>query len=70
MILDAKELLVFKQMLETLNFCDDAGLGEIVAATCAAYAPHRKDLVVEWGDKGLTVRPRETEQAELPGVKE
>ena len=69
MILDGREMINLKQMLETLNFADSPALGGIIEAAIKAYAPLRPDLVVEWGDKGLTVRQRPEKQQELPGVK-
>ena len=70
MILDGRELINLKQMIEVLNHADDPALSGIVEAVVRVYAPHRPDLVVEWGDKGLTMRWRPEQQQELPGVKE
>jgi hypothetical protein len=70
MIMDGREMINLKQMIEVINHADDPALPGIIEAIVRTYAPHRPDLVVEWGDKGLTVRRRPEQQQELPGVKE
>ena len=65
MILDPRDMIKIKQMIDVVNFRNDPEWIPIVERLVAIYRHYRTDLVVEWTGTEISVRSRTGEQLEL-----